>query len=69
MYIIIGRSVKILGFPAGESRTHVSVAVMYATLNVVKYDVFPRARGMMYIITLYIYIHAYCFQRNGGRKK
>jgi len=49
MYIIIGLSVKILGFPAGDSRTHVSEAVVYATLNVVKYDVFPCARGMMYI--------------------
>lgn len=49
MYIIIGLSVKILGFPGGDSRTHVSEAVVFATLNVVKYDVFPCARGMMYI--------------------
>lgn len=48
VYYYIGRSVKILGFPAGDSRTHVSEAVVYATLNVVKYDVFPRALGMMY---------------------
>lgn len=67
MYLIIGRSVKILGFPTGDSRTHVSEAVVYATLNVVKYDVFPCARGMMYIITLYMYIHI-VFRGTGEEK-
>lgn len=66
MYIIIGLSVKILGFPAGNSRTHVSEAVVYATLNVVKYDVFPCARGMMYI-TLYTSMHI--VSRGTGEEK
>lgn len=68
MYIIIGRNVKILRFPAGDSRTRVSEAVVYATLNVVKYDVFPCARGMMYnIITLFMYIHI-VFRGTGEEK-